>query len=346
MAHTCAHFLGSSSPAPPLSSADLRTIDLLVTAGADVNERSNKKVWKAHWPAVTAATLGQGDVLATLIAGGASLSGEQGKLCMDAAALHGHHHLIAQLAAAGAPTDRWPGDRNAPLQVAAFAGHHLVVSALAAAGAGVDLCDSEGDTALHDAAFGGHSAVVAALIDAGAAINKANRSFRSALGPRRGGLTALGVAAYHGHDLVVQQLIDAGADISAGTTSPVAIAISRGHWECARRLRAAGACMNDAEMAGPNTVPSPLTSEFATVERALRGIWEHSQDSAWTRLQFAVQQLWQVWRARRQGAALPMEVRCAQIMAYFALIRADVAGRPTTTEEYNRFAVAAQDILA
>ena len=326
---------------PPLSSADLRTIDLLVTAGADVN----KKVGNAHWPAVTAATRGQGDVLATLIAGGASLSGEQGRLCMEAAALHGHHHLIAPLTAAGALTGRGP-DTDAPLQVAACAGHHLVVSALAAAGADVDLCDSDGETALHAAAYGGHSAVVAALIDAGAATNKANRSFRSALGPRRGGLTALGVAAYRGHDLVVQQLIDAGADISAGTTSPVAIAISRRHWECAGRLRAAGACANDAEMAGPNTVPSPLTDELATVERALRGTWEHSQDSAWTRLQFAVQRMWQVWRARRQGAALPMEVRCAQVMAYFALIRADVAGRPTTTREYNLFAVAAQDIFA
>ena len=344
MAHACACFLGSSSPAPPLSSADLRTIDLLVTAGADVNERSNKKVGNAHWPAVDAATRGKSDVLATLIAGGASLSGEQGRLCMDAAALHGHHHLIAQLAAAGAPTDSWPSD--APLQVAACAGHHLVVSALAAAGADVDLCDSGGDTALHAAAFGGHPAAVAALIDAGAATNKANRSFRSALGPRRGGLTALGFAAYYGHDLVVQQLIDAGADIRAGTASPMAIAISRGHCECARRLRAAGACANGTEMAGPHTVPSPLTDELATVERALRGTWEHSRKSVWTRLQFAVQRMWQVWRARRQGAALPMEVHCAQKTAYFALIRADVAGRPITTEEYFRFAVAAQDILA
>lgn len=197
MAHACARFLGSSSPAPPLSSADLRTIDLLVTAGADVNERSNKKVGNAHWPAVDAATRGKSDVLATLIAGGASLSGEQGRLCMDAAALHGHHHLIAQLAAAGAPTDCWPGD--APLQVAALAGHHLVVSALAAAGADVDLCDSEGDTALHAAAFGGHPAAVAALIDAGAAINKTNRSFRSALGPRP---LAPGVAASLRWDLL------------------------------------------------------------------------------------------------------------------------------------------------
>ena len=84
------------------------------------------------------------------------------------AAQEGHHEVVAALIAAGASVDEASDTGRTPLYVAAENGHHEIATALLAARANVDLATNDGMTPLCWAARKGHVEVVRLLVRAGA----------------------------------------------------------------------------------------------------------------------------------------------------------------------------------
>lgn len=130
------------------------------------------------------------------------------------------------------------GHERTPLFRAALFGHPDAVARLAKAGAQVDAV-AEGATALHAAANENQVEVIRALAAA-----KANVDFQ--VDPSAN--TPLYTAVQNHSALAVAALIDAGADANAGPdndTTPLGLAIVRGHLAMTRTLLRGGARINE-----------------------------------------------------------------------------------------------------
>ncbi|PSN47818.1 Ankyrin repeat domain-containing protein 50 [Blattella germanica] len=146
-----------------------------------------------------------------------------GQTPLNLAARHGHGDVVAVLLAAGATPDHadcpsvhvYSGHVSspAPLGLPGFAdcvlhsappSQLLVVESLLAHGAAVDCADSDQRTALRAAAWGGHEDIVLALLRHGADVNRTDDE----------GRTALIAAAYMGHSEIVEHLLEFGAEIN------------------------------------------------------------------------------------------------------------------------------------
>jgi len=161
---------------------------MLIAAGAPVDGLPGD----AETPLITAASYGDAELAAVLIAEGAdreAVSGETsggvpGGTALRHAAVFGMTGVAEVLTEAGArdlvhaaasgSLDGWPlaelsgGDRVAALRIAAEHGHLAVIDQLLAAGAPVDGLDRDGSTALHEAAYSGQVDTVRHLLARGA----------------------------------------------------------------------------------------------------------------------------------------------------------------------------------
>ncbi len=130
------------------------------------------------------------------------------------------------------------GHERTPLMRAALYGHPEAVTRLAKAGAQVDVT-VDGQTALHFAANENQADVIRALIAAGANVNaQLDPSAHTPI------YTAVGNHAAR----AVTALVDGGADANAGPandTTPVGMAIVRGHLAMTRELLRGGARINE-----------------------------------------------------------------------------------------------------
>ncbi|KGO78302.1 hypothetical protein PITC_059150 [Penicillium italicum] len=217
----------------------IRSLVVLLRAGADINTRLNDKT-----ALQAAAAGGHLEVVQTLLAAKADVNApptEFGRTALQAAAEGGHLKVVQTLLAAKADANAPPTkDSLTALQVAAARGHLEVVQTLLVAKADVNTPPTEyGFTALQAAAEGGHLKVVQILLAAKADVNAP---------PAKYGLTALQVAALRGHLEVVQTLLAAKADVSAPPTefglTALQAAAKGGHLKVVQTLLAANADVN------------------------------------------------------------------------------------------------------
>ena len=161
---------------------------MLIAAGAPVDGLPGD----AETPLITAASYGDAEVAAVLIAEGADREavsadtggGVPGGTALRHAAVFGMTDVAAVLTAAGArdlvyaaasgSLGGWPlaelpeGDRVAALRIAAEHGHLAIIDQLIAAGTPVDGLDRDDSTALHEAAYSGQVDAVRHLLARGA----------------------------------------------------------------------------------------------------------------------------------------------------------------------------------
>ncbi|CAM9787414.1 unnamed protein product, partial [Laminaria digitata] len=159
--------------------ADPDLIDLLLSAGADIDARTVKGFTPLH---LATDRPDSGDAAAILLRRGAAKDAVDsgGKSALHFAAERGHLAATRALLAAGADaTLRIDGAlKSAPLHMAAHHGQVEVVRELARHGVDLDAPDVGGFTALHHAAWKNKAGVVDALVDAGANV-RAERHTRS-----------------------------------------------------------------------------------------------------------------------------------------------------------------------
>ena len=161
---------------------------MLIAAGAPVDGLPGD----AETPLITAASYGDAELAAVLIAEGAdreavsadTSGGVPGGTALRHAATFGMSGVAAVLTAAGArdlvhaaasgSLSGWPlddvaeADRVAALRIAAEHGHLTVIDQLLAAGTSLDGLDRDGSTALHEAAYSGQVDAVRHLLARGA----------------------------------------------------------------------------------------------------------------------------------------------------------------------------------
>lgn len=154
------------------------------------------------------------------------------------AARRGDLQAIDAAIARGANLEVMDGRELTPLMRAALYGHPAAIARLAKAGAKLEAM-AEGQTALHKAANENQVEVIRALIAAGANVNAR---------PDPSANTPLYVAVGNHAVQAVAALVDGGADANAGPdndTTPLGLAIVRGHLAITRELLRGGARVNE-----------------------------------------------------------------------------------------------------
>lgn len=153
--------------------------------------------------ALAVAAADQG-TLRGLLAAGADVNAvdARGRSALWHAAAIGDVDSLQILLAAGAARDRADAHGTTPLMAAVRAGRLAAVEALLAAGASPSLADRAGDTALHVAAATGQTAAAQRLARERAILDRSNAA----------GDTPLIVAARNGHAEICAALLRAGAD--------------------------------------------------------------------------------------------------------------------------------------
>ncbi len=217
-----------STTCPTPSPARSPTPSARPQAGADAQHDHSRALRNA-------ATWGNEEALAALLAAGADPRPAQGRLLL-AAARHGHSGVVRQLLAAGANA---AANDNVALCVAAQYGHEEVVSELLAAGADGSARDS---LPLYRTAWRGREGIVRQLLDMGVPYTAHEGR-------------ALLAATKEGHAGVVKMLLEAGPwpqdtlDTALRMAKylwwfeppAVSAVLKRGRQEAAQALEAAGA---------------------------------------------------------------------------------------------------------
>ncbi|BDB25079.1 hypothetical protein Tamer19_64330 [Cupriavidus sp. TA19] len=158
---------------------------------------------------ITAASIGDQDMVARLLAAGATAraADERGRSALLAAVQTRHVDVARMLMLAGADVNHKDADANSPFLLAAASGQAEIVRLALAHGADLGSTDRYDGTALIAASQQGHVEVVKLLLKAGVAVDHVNNL----------GWTALLEAVVLGdgstrYEETVQLLLDAGAD--------------------------------------------------------------------------------------------------------------------------------------
>ncbi|MCY1212639.1 Ankyrin repeats (many copies) [compost metagenome] len=158
---------------------------------------------------ITAASIGDQDMVARLLAAGATAraADERGRSALLAAVQSRHVEVARMLMLAGADVNHKDVDANSPFLLAAASGQAEIVRLALAHGADLASTDRYDGTALIGASQQGHVEVVKLLLKAGIAVDHVNNL----------GWTALLEAVVLGdgsarYEETVQLLLDAGAD--------------------------------------------------------------------------------------------------------------------------------------
>ena len=163
------------------SSGHRKCVELLITAGADVNLTLETK--SSSTPLNAAAWNGMTSCAELLIQAGADVN--KAAINWDTplinAATNGHHKMIELLLNAGADISAATNIGDTALINAGFDGYVTCVNLLINAGADVNLPNDQGETALHQAAYMEQHACVSALIHAGGNVNVATKQVTTPL---------------------------------------------------------------------------------------------------------------------------------------------------------------------
>ncbi len=217
------------------------TLQLLITAGADVNKADKDGKTPLYW----ATSKGHTECVKLLLAApgiDVNKASKKGYTPLYWAARDGHTEIVKLLLAApGIDISNW----NA-LSIAVLKNDCNTIKQLLQSGADVNKADMKGENPLYWAAMFGHTECVKLLLAApGIDVNKANKY----------GTTPLSRAAGNGHPECVKQLLAApGIDVNQTNMigeTPLIWAAYKGRTECVKLLLAApGIEVNKAEEDG------------------------------------------------------------------------------------------------
>lgn len=218
-----------------IEKGNVREVDSLLKAGADVNASGND----GKTPLMVAAKKGHSDIALLLINKGAEVNAtnSNGTTALMFFSAHGDVNVVRLLYDKGAKTDTIDKDGWTALARAAEGGHIEVLRALIKAGADVNLQNEAGNTALIKAVMKGQIKVIKELIKKGANVNVEQND----------GWTPLMFATQRGNTAVVRVLIKAGARVNAKQNNgwtPIMFAASNGSIETAELLIDSGAEVN------------------------------------------------------------------------------------------------------
>jgi ankyrin repeat protein len=207
-------------------------MNILVTAGADVNAKNDFGATALHWCA------GDLEKVRLLVDKGADVNtrSKMGRTPLLIAAAHGGGAPVVELLLAkGAKVSVVDNIFSSPLSVAAGANDAVTVRLLLEKGATVGPKDMLSSVALMNAAAEGNGEIVKMLLDKGANVNAASPP---SLGDVKNGPIALGkltpllfAAAYSGPE-TIKLLLDAGADVNVRDVrgmTPVMLAVASDH---------------------------------------------------------------------------------------------------------------------
>jgi pectate lyase len=213
---------------------DIQQVKLLLSGGADVNERDKDGL--GGTPLHKAGEQGHRVVAELLIANGADVNArdKDGITPLHYAAGQGHMTVAELLIAKGANVSAKSADDLTPLHFAALGGSRVVARMLLAKGADVNAKDKWRITALHYAAKQGHRDMAEFFISERADANAKSYA----------GSTPLHFAALGGHRDMAELLIARRADVNAKNNegrTPLSLAKNKGHNKIAELLRKHGA---------------------------------------------------------------------------------------------------------
>ncbi len=239
-------------------------IQLLVAAGADVNEKIESD---GTTPTMKAATCGHTETVKELAGLGADVKAvrNDGGTAVMLASQGGHTATVAALAAVGADVNASANDGNTAVMSAAHGGHTATVTALAGLGADVKAAANDGSTAVMSAAHGGHTATVMALAELGADVKAAANDCS----------TAVMSAAQGGHTATVTALAGLGADVKAADRddfTAVMAAAQGGHTATVTALAGLGADVNASNINGKTAVMFAAAGGYTDIVMALAKI--------------------------------------------------------------------------
>ena len=208
-----------------------RVVELLLEAGADVNQKRSDGVTSL----ILASQVGNIDVVNTLVNGGAdvNLKANDGGTALILASASGHATIVALLLEHGADVSAKRIGSTA-LNEASLNGHTEVVRTLLAHGLNVNALNGAGHTALMAACAKGHIDLARALIELGANVNLADE--------KKG--TALIFASMQGHVETVETILSKTADVNAKDSADhtaLVFALKGGHLEIVELLLTYGA---------------------------------------------------------------------------------------------------------
>ena len=239
---------------------DLRSLQTLLSNGADPNARQGDGATSLHW----AAHRDDLEAAELLIEAGAdvNVSNDLGATPLWLSAVNGSTAFTQLLLEEGASPDKSLKMGETPLMTAARSGGLGTVELLLEAGADVDAAELErGQTALMWSAAQGHPNVIRALVDAAADVHTRSKvwyQLENTAGNTNpvgnfdmahGGSTALLFVARNGDVETARALIEAGADvndIAASGTSALVIAAHSSNTALAIFLLEQGADPNGA----------------------------------------------------------------------------------------------------
>ncbi len=146
-------------------SGDIKVIQELIAAGADVNKADKD----GRTSLQMASEKGNTEIVSKLIAAGADVNkaNKQGVTPLWVASQNGHTETVSNLIAVGADVNKASKDGATPLWMASYRGYAEIVSKLIAAGADVNKAPGKDMTPLSVASYKGHTETVMKLIDAG-----------------------------------------------------------------------------------------------------------------------------------------------------------------------------------
>lgn len=223
-----------------IANGELRTIELLVMGGAEIECRDDRK----RTPLFHAAAMRKTEICLYLLKQGADANPDLashtiGNDALELTPLHvaicsGDLPVVKVLHEHGAKLEAGDGFQRTALLLAAKYGHLKVCEYLLTSGADLHAKNKWANTSLSLAAANGHPEICEYLITAGANLEVRNHER----------LTPLFLAASCGQLKVCECLIDAGADIGPRNNigrTPLALAASNGHSEVCKYLIASGA---------------------------------------------------------------------------------------------------------
>lgn len=256
----------------------MRVVELLLDAGADVNQKSI-----GGGALLRAADDGHADLCRLLIDRGADVNDtdRSAQTPLLQASLNGHEATVRALLSAGADPNIQTLSGFTALMHASYKGHTKIVRHLIKKGADLNLRDGDGNGPIEYARGGGARDVLQLLeahmqpdgpqtgptsetvleaVRSGDAdeVSKAIANGADPGAVDEEGRPAVGWATALGHVSVLQLLIDAGADANAlapDGTSPLEVACKLGNQEAAGLLIRSGANVNHAASTGS----TPLT---------------------------------------------------------------------------------------